>query len=63
MKKSSVAGILTIASAIGGIVNAILDYIDEMQKEKRLHELELKVAKLEAAANLSDETETFADGE
>lgn len=63
MKKSSVAGILTIASAIGGIVNAILDYIDEMQKEKRLHELELKVAKLEAAANLSDETETVADGE
>jgi hypothetical protein len=63
MKKSSVAGILTIASAIGGIVNAILDYIDEMQKEKRLHELELKVAKLEAAANLSNEAETVADGE
>lgn len=63
MKKSSVAGILTIASAIGGIVNAILDYIDEMQKEKRLHELELKVAKLEAAANLSDETETVDDDE
>lgn len=63
MKKSSIAGVLTIASAIGGIVNAILEYIDEMQKEKRLHELELKVARLEAAANLSDENETVADGE
>ena len=54
MKKGSVAGALTIISAISSIVGAILDYVSEMKKEKRLCELELKVARLEAIRDLSD---------
>lgn len=54
MKKGSIAGALTIISAISSIVGAILDYVDEKRKEKRLCELELKVARLEAIRDLSD---------